>query len=139
MTDDCDDTNEQCTTNCTDEDSDGYCVTSDCDDSVDTCTTDCTTDTDSDGTYDCADTCLDGDGDGYGDAGGAGNTCTAADCDDESTIALLHDGSPVTLPGARSSDPLHARAAAACPSRSSAEAITAVLSASRAAASRSIS
>jgi hypothetical protein len=39
-------------------------------------------DTDSDATVDCLDTCLDGDGDGYGAAGGAGNTCTAADCDD---------------------------------------------------------
>jgi hypothetical protein len=31
---------------------------------------------------DCGDTCLDVDGDGYGRAGAAGNTCTAADCDD---------------------------------------------------------
>ncbi|UCH33674.1 MAG: hypothetical protein JSV65_14035, partial [Armatimonadota bacterium] len=46
------------------------------------CATDCTTDADLDGTIYCADTCLDADGDGYGDAGGAGNSCTAADCDD---------------------------------------------------------
>ena len=32
--------------------------------------------------FDCRDECLDADGDGYGSAGGAGNTCTAADCDD---------------------------------------------------------
>ena len=39
------------------------------------CTTDCTTDADSDGTYDCADTCLDADGDGYGDPGDTTLAC----------------------------------------------------------------
>ena len=80
--DDCDDLNPHCTTDCTDGDADGYCVTHDCDDAVPTCNTDCVTDIDSDGIYDCADTCLDTDGDGYGAPGGAGNTCTAADCDE---------------------------------------------------------
>ena len=54
----------------------------DCDDAIATCTTDCTTDVDSDSTPDCADGCLDADGDNFGVAGGAGNTCTGVDCDD---------------------------------------------------------
>ncbi len=54
----------------------------DCDDAVASCTDDCATDADSDGTADCADTCIDADADGYGDAGGAGDTCTDNDCDD---------------------------------------------------------
>ena len=39
-------------------------------------------DSDLDGVGDNADTCADVDGDGYGEAGSAGNTCAAADCDD---------------------------------------------------------
>ena len=55
---DCDDSKSFCTTDCTDADSDGYCVPHDCDDSKPNCTTDCT-DTDSDGycvTHDCDET-----------------------------------------------------------------------------------
>ena len=106
---DCDDGAGTCTTDCTtnddgdglvdcldtciDSDGDGYgapggagntCTGSDCDDvAAPTCNVDCTTDADNDGTRDCEDTCLDEDGDGYGDAGGGGNTCTGADCDDD--------------------------------------------------------
>ena len=81
---------------CADDDGDGFHAGCDayatipgpdCDGANPSCTTDCTTDVDSDTTVDCADTCLDADGDGYGSAGGAGNTCTAADCDD--TVATL--------------------------------------------------
>ena len=66
---DCDDMNPHCTTDCTDSDGDGYCVTSDCDDSNFNCNVDCT-DADADGfcpPYDCDDavpdsTDIDGDG-----------------------------------------------------------------------------
>ena len=78
---DCDDSNANCTTDCTDVDSDGYCVTHDCDDSAGSCTTDCVTDVDTDGTPDCKDTCIDPDGDGYG----VGPGCTGTDCDETST------------------------------------------------------
>ncbi len=81
---DCDDTNRNCATDCTDGDGDGFCVTSDCDDTVPTCTGDCATDSDGDGLADCADRCLDADGDLYGGAGGAGNSCLGPDCDDGS-------------------------------------------------------
>ena len=46
-----------CTTDCTNADGDGYCVTTDCDDGNANCTTDCT----------------DSDGDGY---------CDTTDCDE---------------------------------------------------------
>jgi hypothetical protein len=79
---DCDDTNQDCTTDCTDGDGDGYCVTTDCDDTLPDCTTDCT-DADADQfcvTTDCDDTrpncttdCRDLDGDDW---------CQGHDCND---------------------------------------------------------
>jgi len=80
---DCDDTNPNCTTDCTDADGDGYCVTTDCDDGYDGCSTDCT-DADGDGVPACAPDCddanpncttdcTDSDGDGF---------CVTTDCDD---------------------------------------------------------
>jgi hypothetical protein len=77
---DCNDTNPHCSTNCTDRDGDGWCVTTDCDDSVATCNSDCATDADTDAIPDCRDGCIDADGDGYGNPGGAPNTCLGADC-----------------------------------------------------------
>ena len=78
---DCDDANANCDTDCTDADSDGYCVNNDCDDSVATggsCTAGCTT------YYD------DSDSDTFGDAGDSLAACVQPtgyvtdnqDCDD---------------------------------------------------------
>jgi len=79
---DCDDNNANCGADCTDDDSDGYCLGIDCDDALPNCTADCT-DVDSDGYclgIDCDDAlpnctldCTDGDTDGY---------CLGVDCDD---------------------------------------------------------
>ena len=77
-TDDCDDTNEYCTTDCTDADSDGYCVTTDCDDDEEEVTEEQTW-------Y------HDGDDDDYGDPDDTETACepssedyidVAGDCDD---------------------------------------------------------
>ncbi len=80
---DCDDANPNCTTNCTDADSDGFCVTFDCDEANVNCTSDCT-DADADNfcvTADCDDavtscttSCVDVDDDGL--------TVCAGDCND---------------------------------------------------------
>lgn len=91
---DCDDFNATCTTNCTDGDGDGFCVTADCDDTRSECSVDCT-DFDSDGLCadsDCDDSnpscttdCTDADTDGLaacaGDCDDANIQCTT-DCTD---------------------------------------------------------
>ncbi|MFH1462971.1 MAG: FG-GAP-like repeat-containing protein, partial [Pseudomonadota bacterium] len=71
---DCLEGNANCDSDCTDADSDNYCVNHDCDETAATCTTDCVTNVDGDATPDCKDTCIDADGDNYGTAGGGGNT-----------------------------------------------------------------
>lgn len=78
----CDDGNtsggDGCSATCTPEP--GYTCTgepSDCS---------CEGDVDDDGVRDCDDTCIDADNDGYGEGGGAGNTCTGPDCDDDSDL-----------------------------------------------------
>ncbi len=56
---DCDDSNANCGTDCTDADDDGWCADRDCDDSLTNCATDCT---DDDGDTFCRDTdCKDND------------------------------------------------------------------------------
>jgi hypothetical protein len=99
---DCRDDNPNCTTNCTDFDTDDFCVTHDCDDNDVNCTSDCT-DGDLDGIYVCGGDCDDGsfctypgaaplddtqacmrdcDGDNYGDETPAGGVTAGTDCDD---------------------------------------------------------
>ena len=88
---DCDDANAQCTTDCTDLDSDGFCVTTDCDETNAACNSDCT-DGDSDGLAvcegDCDDSaaactnnCIDDDSDGL--------AVCAGDCDDNNASCTI--------------------------------------------------
>jgi hypothetical protein len=80
---DCDEFNPNCSSDCTDADSDGLCPTADCDDGNSDCTLDCT-DSDADGFclgHDCDDgnascltDCTDADADGL---------CIFGDCDDQ--------------------------------------------------------
>ena len=64
---DCDDANAACTTDCTDADGDGYCVTADCDDTDPR----------------CSEECADVDGDGF---------CAPNDCDDTTPDPFDADG-----------------------------------------------
>ncbi|MCK5689733.1 hypothetical protein KAI87_10710 [Myxococcota bacterium] len=86
---DCDDSNANCTTDCTDADSDDYCLGFDCDDGEAACSTDCTACTPSCDV--CTDYYADRDNDDFGDGSDSQCLCDPAapydvtnsnDCDD---------------------------------------------------------